>query len=234
MLLMYRYFLVAWLAAFTFLTSALPALAHQRQAFNINGKTYLFTIGSIGEPVYVDDKSGVDLRIKLADPKDPGNGSSPLSVAVEGLEKTLQVELTAADQKKILPLEPAYKDPGAYHATFFPTVATTLSYRVFGLIDNTPVDLTFTCLAEGETAASNTDSVQISAGVSRVFTAGGFGCPHTKDEAGFPEPSSSLRSLTNTSVSGDSQSTSPNNLFAVLSIAGVIIGLIALVRTGKR
>jgi len=36
------------------------AFAHQRALFNIGEKDYLFVIGSQNEPVFVDDKSGVD------------------------------------------------------------------------------------------------------------------------------------------------------------------------------
>jgi hypothetical protein len=35
--------------------------AHQRQLFIIGDKDYLFVVGSIGEPLYVDQKSGVEL-----------------------------------------------------------------------------------------------------------------------------------------------------------------------------
>lgn len=35
--------------------------AHQRQLFTIGDKDYLFVVGSIGEPFYVDQKSGVEL-----------------------------------------------------------------------------------------------------------------------------------------------------------------------------
>jgi hypothetical protein len=34
--------------------------AHQRQLFTIGQKDYLFVVGSLGEPLYVDQKSGVD------------------------------------------------------------------------------------------------------------------------------------------------------------------------------
>jgi hypothetical protein len=37
------------------------AFAHQRQLFTIGDKDYLFVVGSIGEPLYVDQKSGVEL-----------------------------------------------------------------------------------------------------------------------------------------------------------------------------
>ena len=36
------------------------AFAHQRQLFTIGDKDYLFVVGSLGEPLYIDQKSGVD------------------------------------------------------------------------------------------------------------------------------------------------------------------------------
>jgi hypothetical protein len=36
------------------------AFAHQRQLFTIGDMDYLFVVGSIGEPLYVDQKSGVE------------------------------------------------------------------------------------------------------------------------------------------------------------------------------
>jgi len=41
------------------------AFAHEHQIYEINGKIYEFTMGSLNEPVAVDDKTGVDLRINL-------------------------------------------------------------------------------------------------------------------------------------------------------------------------
>ena len=37
------------------------AFAHQRQLFTIGDKGYLFVVGSIGEPLFVDQKSGVEM-----------------------------------------------------------------------------------------------------------------------------------------------------------------------------
>ncbi len=45
------------------------AFAHQRALYNIGGKDYLFVIGSQNEPVFVDDKSGVDFFAYTPDPK---------------------------------------------------------------------------------------------------------------------------------------------------------------------
>ena len=37
------------------------AFAHEKQLLSINEKPYLFVVGSIDEPVYINDKSGVEL-----------------------------------------------------------------------------------------------------------------------------------------------------------------------------
>jgi hypothetical protein len=165
------------------------AFAHQRQLYTIGGQDYLIVIGSLNEPIFVDDKSGVDLRVLRADPNNPMNSSAEGAAPVQGLEETLQVELGAGNVTRVLQLEPAFGEPGAYEAPFYPTVATTLTYRLFGTINNTPVDLTFTCTPTGEAgAAADNSTVQISEGVVRKGIEGGYGCPAPLTDAGFPEP----------------------------------------------
>ena len=178
------------LAALVSLVSVTPqAFAHERQLYTIGGQDYLIVIGSLNEPIFVDDKSGVDLRVLTADPNNPMNSTAEGAVPVEGLEETVQVELGAGNVTKVLQLEPAFGEPGAYEAPFYPTVATTLTYRLFGTINNTPVDLTFTCTPTGEAGATADNStVQVSEGVVRKGIEGGYGCPAPVADAGFPEP----------------------------------------------
>jgi hypothetical protein len=165
------------------------AFAHERQLYTIGGQDYLIVIGSLNEPIFVDDKSGVDLRVLRADPNNPMNSSAEGAAPVEGLEETVQVELAAGNNTRVLQLEPAFGEPGAYEAPFYPTVATTITYRLFGTINNTPVDLTFACTPTGEAgAAADNSTVQISEGVVRKGIEGGYGCPAPLTDAGFPEP----------------------------------------------
>ena len=166
------------------------AFAHERQLYTIGDQDYLIVIGSLNEPIFVDDKSGVDLRVLRADPNNPMNSSAEGAAPVEGLEETVQVELAAGNNTRVLQLEPAFGEPGAYEAPFYPTVATTISYRLFGTINNTPVDLTFTCTPTGEAgaAAADNSTVQVSEGVVRKGIEGGYGCPAPVTDAGFPEP----------------------------------------------
>jgi hypothetical protein len=170
--------------------STIPqAFAHERQLYTIGDQDYLIVIGSLNEPIFVDDKSGVDLRVLRADPNNPMNSTAEGAAPVEGLEETVQVELAAGNNTRTLQLEPAFGEPGAYEAPFYPTVATTISYRLFGTINDTPVDLTFTCAPTGEAgAAADNSTAQISEGVVRKGIEGGFGCPLPVTDAGFPEP----------------------------------------------
>jgi len=170
------------------------ALAHERQAFEIGDKTYLLVIGSLNEPVFVDDKTGVDLRVLLADPENPGDSSK--GTPVPGLDAALKVDLMAGDKTKTLAFSPVYNSPGAYKAEFYPTVATTLTYRVYGAINDVPVDLTFSCNPAGHPAVKDdTERVMITDGVTRVYKSGAFGCPRPRDDLGFPEPMHSIDGL---------------------------------------
>lgn len=187
--------IISFAVLFVSLAYFQTALAHERQVFRIENKDYLFIVGSLNEPAYVDDKSGVDLRVLAADPSDPGNSSSVNAKPIEGLDKTLKVEVSAGDKKKIFPLAAAYKNPGTYTAAFYPTVHTTFSYRFFGTINDTPVDMTFTCAAPATATPEDKTVVSVSQGVNRILKAGAFGCPLEKTDAGFPDSSASIRDL---------------------------------------
>lgn len=193
------------------------AFAHETQQFRIGEETYQFIVGSVGEPVVVDDKSGVHLEISLATASAHVDESVPHSDegAVAGLENTLKVEVIAGDKKKVFDLRPAFGEPGTYSATFFPTVQTSLTYRFFGTIDEVPVDLSFTCNPAGHpTTSEDKTEVEMSEGVTRALKRGAFGCPMAKADLGFPEPSTSLNELSGGSA---------------WSMAALAIGIIAFV-----
>jgi hypothetical protein len=166
------------------------AFAHQRQLFTIGDKDYLFVVGSLGEPLYIDQKSGVDFSAFWPDPSDPVNSRANGSKPIEGLENMLKVEVVAGDKNKTFDFEPAFMNPGHYEAPFFPTVETTYNYTLFGVINGTNFKATWTCSpAGGEgTLISNNSTVVISPNVTRKSMMGSFGCPQPLSEAGFPEP----------------------------------------------
>lgn len=168
------------------------ARAHEHHVFEINGMKYEVGIGSVGEPVTVDDKSAVELSFTRAGAA-PGHEQHHAGTGgggVTGLEKTLFVELIAGDHRKVLPLKTVWSAPGHYEALFVPTASMPLSYRVFGTIDSIPFDVTFNCKEAHDMTAANTDMTRtdISPGVIRLEKRGAFGCPMPRADLGFPYP----------------------------------------------
>lgn len=179
------------------------ASAHQVATYHIGSGFYQIVIGSLNEPVVVDDKTGIDLTITKCASSTcastmnmDGDMDGPAGTAVSGLEHTLKAEIIAGDQKQSLSLSPQYGKPGAYTSAFFATVATTFSYHFTGTIDNAPVDLMFTCVPSG-TLKAPMDSIakKLSDQVTQLSTAGGFGCALEKANLGFPEQSASIVDL---------------------------------------
>ena len=164
------------------------ALAHQRALYTINGKDYLFVIGSLNEPVSVDDKTGVDFRGIWPNATDPTNSQANGTKPITGLENMLKVEISAGNKNMTSNLEPAFGKVGSYESNpFYPTIETTYSYRIFGDINGTNFDATFKCSpSDGEETKSDNSTVQVSQNVERKAQSGGFGCPEPR--VGFPEP----------------------------------------------
>jgi hypothetical protein len=164
------------------------ALAHQKALYTINGKDYLFVIGSLNEPASVDDKTGVDFRGIWPNATDPTNSQADGTQPITGLENSLKVEISAGNKNMTSDLEPAFGELGSYESkTFYPTIATTYSFRIFGDINGTSFDQTFACNPTlGEDSPPDNSTVQISQDVVRKALVGGFGCPEPR--LGFPEP----------------------------------------------
>ena len=171
--------------------------AHESRLYNIGNKVYWITVGSIGEPVFVDDKSGAEVFISTADPSSPLDRNANGTKMVEGMEKNLKFEISAGDKKKVFEIEPAFDDPGHYEAVFYPTIETSYNYRLFGTINNITVDFNFQCqVTEGEGNQDNSTK-QISEGLVQKAQRGGFGCITSRTDVSFPEPYVSNNELIN-------------------------------------
>lgn len=212
------------LAALAVAAALVPtvAFAHEHHIFEINGLRYEFTVGSINEPVVVDDKSGVELHIQKVGAvagHESHHAAASAEGAVAGLEETLQVELQSGNDRRTLALAPTWSAPGFYTATFYPTSASELRYRVFGTIDDIPVDLLFTCKPRHDMEGVETDTTrtELSPGVIRVEKRGAFGCPMEKAALGFPAASASVYDVKNTA-----------DLSLILGGIGVALALLAL------
>jgi hypothetical protein len=163
-----------------------PAAAHQRQLLQIGTADYLVIVGFLHEPVFTGDKSGVDLAVLVPDPANPTDSRAQNVKPVEGLERTLKVEVKAGPQSREFELKPAFRNPGRYEAWFFPTVATTYTYRVHGTVNGVPVDLSFACNPTGHVTTEDKSTVKVSNEVTRKALIGSFGCPQARQEAEFP------------------------------------------------
>ena len=84
-----------------------------------------------------------------------------VAVPVEGLEQTLQVEVThvASGASRVLDLHVAWGDPGHYVAGLIPTASGVYEFRVFGTIEGVEIDETFVSAGAG----GDFDDVQTSA-----------------------------------------------------------------------
>jgi hypothetical protein len=162
--------------------------AHQRALYTINGKDYLFVIGSLNEPAFINDKTGVDFSAYWPNATDPTNTKANDTKPITGLENMLKVDILAGNKIMTSDLKPAFGKLGAYESdTFYPTIPTTFTYRIYGNINGTNFDVKYSCNpAGGEATKSDNSTVQISNNVVRKASLGGFGC--FEQRIGFPEP----------------------------------------------
>lgn len=93
---------------------------------------YQFVVGFIDEPVFTDQKSGLEFQVT--------RGDEP----VEGLEESLEAEVIFSGETRALPLEPRFGEPGWYQSVFFPTAAGPYTFHITGEIDGHGVDESFT------------------------------------------------------------------------------------------
>jgi len=115
------------------LVLAAPAAAHEVR--EVAG--YQLVVGFIAEPVFTNQKSGLEFEVTLDD--EP----------VEGLEERLDAEVTFGQQTRALELSPRFGAPGWYESVFFPTAAGPYTFRIFGEIDGQPIDESFTSSPDG-------------------------------------------------------------------------------------
>ena len=104
------------------------ALAHEQR--DVEG--YSMVVGFIDEPVFTGQKSGLEFGV--TQDEEP----------VEGLEETLQAEVTFEGETRELPLSARFGEPGWYQSVFFPTAAGPYTFRIHGEVDGTAIDESFT------------------------------------------------------------------------------------------
>ncbi len=134
----------AVLSAALLIASPLAVEAHETRA--IADGQYQIVVGFMNEPVFAGDKSGLEFWVTEAPAATPTAGDEEAEGApVEGLEETLQAEVIYEDQTMALPLTAMWDDPAGYYSVFFPTTSEgDYTFRIYGTIDGTEIDETFT------------------------------------------------------------------------------------------
>ena len=108
-------------------------------------------VGFLDEPAYEGEINAVSVRVTRVDDSADASHHSEDPTGVEGLERTLQVEVTyvPTDTSKIMNLQAAYNDPGHYVAVLIPTAPGHYRFRLFGTIEDEAIDETFESHAGG-------------------------------------------------------------------------------------
>jgi len=211
-----------------------PVQAHEHR----NVGDYEITVGWTGEPAFEGEKNGIDFRVMnvaagggheeegthaeataAAGSTEPAAEEAAAEPApVEGLEATVQVEITYNDtgDKVTMPLRTVFNAPGHYTADLFPTAAGHYTFRFFGTIEGATIDETF-------------DSAE-----------GGFSEIRAVDESQFPVQVASPRELQaaiqglSTGTGGDAPSevSASDDAARTIGYAGIALGVIGTVAGG--
>lgn len=115
-------FLTLLLGIAAFAVAASPsAQAHERRQVG----NYILVVGFENEPAYVEEMNAALITVFRAD-----------GTPVEGVDKTLQVEIGTGGQTRTLALHPEVNRAGTYTADFIPTKTGAYTFRFFGKIEN--------------------------------------------------------------------------------------------------
>jgi hypothetical protein len=126
------------------------AWAHEHRILTIGNQQVELVVGWVNEPAYVDEVNSVDFWAHYINSTCP-QGSVDTVCPVYGLDQSLQVQVMTGGQSQILTFSPNLSNDvpplfyGEYTASLMPTVPGSISFRLFGNVNGTPVNETFSC-----------------------------------------------------------------------------------------
>jgi hypothetical protein len=85
--------LICFLFGNLYLTGVQNILGHESRLYTIGNEDFWITVGSMNEPVYVDESGGAEVFVRMADPANPLDRNANGTKMVEGLEETLKFEI---------------------------------------------------------------------------------------------------------------------------------------------
>ena len=108
---------------------------------------YRVEIGWMNEPVVSGETNGIEFYVSplipCPDIPEPIKcaESQPFQNGIEGLKKTVKMELIYKDESITLPLSPDHNIPGKYYAFVNPTISGFYQANMLGTIVDTPISL---------------------------------------------------------------------------------------------
>ena len=141
-------FLVLKLKYLTLLLLLIPGLVGTANAHTVDSVgEYRVEIGWMNEPVVSEETNAIEFfvsplipcpeipeAIKCAESQEFQNG-------IEGLKKTVKMQLIYKEESITLPLSPDHDIPGKYYAFINPTIAGYYQANVLGTIEDTSISL---------------------------------------------------------------------------------------------
>ena len=101
---------------------------------------YRVEIGWMNEPVVSGETNAIEFYVSPLEPnldlKD-----QVFKNGIEGLKKTVKIQLVYKDENIMLPLSPDHNIPGKYYAFINPTVSGFYQANILGNIEDTPISL---------------------------------------------------------------------------------------------
>ena len=140
-----------------------------------------------------------------------GGHHDPEAVAVEGLQDTLQVEVThvPSNVSRTMNLRAVFNDPGHYAADLIPTSPGHYRFRFFGVIEGDQIDATFDSRAGG----GHFDDVRMATAI------------HFPDAvASARELESAVRGLQAASEETHDEDDARDSATATMAIVGIVLG----------
>ena len=183
---------------------------------------YKLVVGFMDEPAYEGERNAVSLRVTKESEDEEEESSStagmstgghhdPSAVAVEGLQDTLQVEVThvPSNVSRTMNLRAVFNDPGHYAADLIPTSPGHYRFRFFGVIEGEQIDATFDSRAGGGLF----DDVRVATAI------------HFPDAvASARELASAVRGLQAASEETRDEDDARDSAAATMAIVGIVLG----------
>ena len=187
---------------------------------------YKLVVGFMDEPAYEGERNAVSLRVTKESEDEEEESSStagmsmgghhdPAAVAVEGLQDTVQVEVThvPSNISKVMNLRTVFNDPGHYAADLIPTSPGHYRFRFFGTIEGEAIDAAFDSRAGG----GDFDDVQVATAI------------HFPDAvASARELESAVRGLQAASEETHDEDDARDSVAATMAIAGIVLGAVGI------